>query len=60
MNISLTPVWISMTFLPLVDDTQMEGTVSQIFDKGPNFYFMIKNGKLFVIFLLTFILHFIK
>ena len=49
-----------MTFLPLVDNTQIEGTVSQIFDKGPSFYFMIKNGKLFVIFLLTFILHFIK
>ena len=46
--------------MTLVDNTQMEGTVSQVLDKGPSFYFMIKNGKLFVIFLLTFILHFIK
>ena len=49
-----------MKLLPLVYNTQMEGTVSQIFDKGPSFYFMEKNGKLFVIFLLTFVLHFIK
>ena len=38
-----------MNFLPVVDNTHMEGTVSQIFDIGPSFYFMIKNGKLFVI-----------
>ena len=25
VNISLTPVWISMTFLPVVDNSQMEG-----------------------------------
>ena len=49
-----------MKFLPVVDNTQMEETVSQIFDIGPSFYFMIKNGKLLVIFFLTFILHFIK
>ena len=34
--------------LPVVDNRQMEGTVSQIFDKAPSFYSMIKNGKLFV------------
>ena len=49
-----------MKFLPLVDNTQMEGTVSQIVDKGPSFYSMKKNGKLFVIFFLTFVLHLIK
>ena len=38
-----------MKLLQLVDNTQMEGTVSQIFDKGPSFYFMIENGELFVI-----------
>ena len=49
-----------MKFLPVVYNTQMEETVSQIFDIGPSFYFMIKNGKLLVIFFLTFILHFHK
>ena len=38
----------------------MEGTVSQIFYIAPSFYFMIKNGKLFVIVFLTFTHHFIK
>ena len=38
-----------MIFLPVVDNTHMEGTVSQICYIGPSFYFMIKNGKLFVI-----------
>ena len=60
MNISLTPVWISMRLLPVGHNTQMEGTVSQIFDIAPSFYFMIKHGKLFVIVFLTFTLHFIK
>ena len=49
-----------MQFLPVVDNTYMEGTVSQIFDIGPSFYFVIKNGKLFVIAFLTFTLYFIK
>ena len=60
MNISITPEWISVRLLPVVDSTQMEGTVSQIFDIGPSFYFMIKNGKLFVMFFITFILELIK
>ena len=29
-----------------VDNTHMEGTVSQISDLGPSFYFMLKNGKI--------------
>ena len=49
-----------MTFLPVVNSTQIEGTVSQIFDIGPSFYFLIKNGKLFVISFFTFILYLIK
>ena len=49
-----------MMFLPVVYNTQMEGTVSQISYIGPSFDFMIKNGKLFVIVFLTFIVHFIK
>ena len=49
-----------MKSLPVVDNTQMKGTVSQIFDISPSFYFMIKNGKLFVIVFLTFTLHLIK
>ena len=46
-----------MTFLPVVDNTQMEGNVYHIFDIAPIFHFMIKNGKLFVIVFLTFTLH---
>ena len=49
-----------MKLLPLVHTIQMEGTVSQIFDIGHSFYFMIKNRKLFVVVFLTFTLHFIK
>ena len=49
-----------MKFLLVVDNTQMEGTVSQIFDIGHSFDFMIKNGKLFVIALLAFTVHIIK
>ena len=49
-----------MKFSPVVNNTLMEGTVSQIFYIGPSFYFMIKNGKLFVIAFLTFSIHFIK
>ena len=32
----------------LVDNIHLEGTVSQIFYLGPTFYFMSKNGKLFI------------
>ena len=32
------------------DNIHLEGTVSQILDLGPTFYFMAKNGKLFTIF----------
>ena len=58
LNISIVPVCASMKFLPAVDNIQMEGTVSQNFDTGPSFYFMIKNGELFVIVFLTFTLYF--
>ena len=43
LNISIVPVCISMKFVPVVDNIQMEGTVSQIFDIGPRFYFMIRE-----------------
>ena len=49
-----------MKFLLLVDNTQTEGTVSQIFDIGPSFDFMITNGKLFVIAFSAFTVHIIK
>ena len=38
MNISIAPELISMKLLPVVDSTQIEGTVSQIFDIGPSFF----------------------
>ena len=31
------------------NNIQMKGTMSQIFDTGRSFYFIIKKGKLFVI-----------
>ena len=34
-----------MNFLLAVDNTQMEGTVSQIFNIGPSFDFMIKKRE---------------
>ena len=36
-----------MTFLLVVDNTQMEGMVSQIVDRGPSFDFMIKKRATF-------------
>ena len=60
LHISIVPVSAFMKFLPVVNNIQMEGPLSQIFDIGPSFYFMIKNGKLFVIVFLTFTLYFIK
>ena len=39
-----------MKFYTLVNNINMEGTVSQIFDIGPSFIFMSKNGKILVIF----------
>ena len=48
-----------MQFLPVVDNIQMEGNVSQIFDIGPSCYFMIKIRETFYnSFFLTFILYF--
>ena len=31
----------------LIDNSYLEGTLSQISDLGPSFYFMSKNGKRF-------------
>ena len=60
VNISIAPVWVAMEFSPVVDIIQIEGTVSQICYMWPSFYFMIKNGKLFVIVFLTVIFHKIR
>ena len=49
MHIYITSAYISMTFQPVVGNIHVEERVSQIFDKGPDFYFVIKNGKLVVI-----------
>ena len=46
LNISIVPVCASMEFLPVVDNIQMEITMSPIVDIGASFYFMIKDGKL--------------
>ena len=40
----------TLYFCILIDNIHSEGTVSQIFNLGPSFYFMSKNGKPFVIF----------
>ena len=45
LNISIIPVCVTRKFLPVVDNIQMEGIVSQIFDISPSFYFMIKTGN---------------
>ena len=42
-----------MEFLPVVDNIQMKGTVSQILDIGLSLYFMIKKTEVFVIVFLT-------
>ena len=47
VNIPLTPVWISMKLLPVVDNTQIEGRVSKIFYMAPSFHFMIKKWETF-------------
>ena len=60
VDISLNPVWLSMKSLPVVYNIQIEGRVSQIFYICLSFYFMVKNGKLFVIVFMTFSPHFLK
>ena len=49
-----------MTFLPVVDNIHMKGSVSQIINIGSRFDFITKKRKLVVIFVLAFILHLIK
>ena len=46
VNISVTPSSSSIKCYPLVNNISIEGTLSQIFNLGPSFYFMIENGKL--------------
>ena len=47
-----------MKRIPVIDNIRMK--MSQIFYIVSRFDFISKNGKLFVIFLLSIILHFIK
>ena len=44
MDISLTIYIIKLNFFVNILNVPLEGSVSQIFDLGPSFYFMIKNG----------------
>ena len=44
MNISLNIYTLAIKFYTGVLDILLEGSVSQIFDLGPGFYFMTKNG----------------
>ena len=48
-----------MKSLPVVDNSQIEGNISDVYI-GPSFYFMRKKGKLFVIVSLAFTLHYSK
>ena len=47
-SFTIRNTWVK--FYTLVNNINMEGTVSQIFDIGPRFIFMSKNGKIWVIF----------
>ena len=51
MDISIVSAYISMKFLPLIDNIHMERTVSQICAICSRFDFITKNGKLIVIFI---------
>ena len=44
MDISLGICFPGMTFCIVGHKVLLEGTVSQIFDLGLSFYFMLKNG----------------
>ena len=45
-----------MEFLPVVNNIEVQGMLSQVFDIGPNFYFTIT----FFVFLKHLFFHFIK
>ena len=44
MDISVTIHIIPLRFSVCILKVLLEGSVSQIFDLGPSFYFMAKNG----------------
>ena len=50
MDISLGTCFPKMIFFIACHDIHMEGSVSQIFDLGLSFFFMLKNGLLLAIF----------
>ena len=60
VHISSNNVIGSLTLCIHVGNIHVEGTVSQIFFPYHSFYFMSKNGQLFILFLNIFFLHFIK
>ena len=49
MDISLDIYIVNLKFSMSIIKVFFEGSVSQIFDLGPSFHFMEKNGELFVI-----------
>ena len=51
MDISLNIYTLVIIFYTGVLNIPLEGPMSQIFDLGPGFYFMTKNGQLLAIFL---------
>ena len=51
VHISLNFVLTNLRFLVSVDDIYIEGTVSQNIVLSLSFYFMSKNGQLFIYFL---------
>ena len=54
VNFSITIVYTAFKFCLLSLHTHLEGTVSQIFDLSPSFYFMAKIGKHFINFVIVF------
>ena len=60
VDISIVPVLISMKCLPVINNINMKGTVSQILFICSRFDFITKNGKHLIVICLTFILHFMK
>ena len=60
MDISFTIYIIHLKFPVCILKVLLEGSVSQTFYLGPSFYFMAKNGQLFVLFCNTIFYIFIK
>ena len=59
VHIFITSACMSIRFKPVIDNIQVEGTVSQIVYIGSSLYFIMKNGKLLVIIFHYFFLHYL-